>query len=262
MIGGWIIDPTTYTGWICKLRAFLVFITRTIAPWLIVLATIDRWLLSSVDAHRRQKSTLKNAQRWTIIIIIFSILLYAQLFYCYEANLIDTPLECYGKTVACRYITDFSFSVITILCPLFFMILFGLLTISNVQQSQRRVQILQLQNKKPTKNKSSGSIGGNTEHKSKQRTERSLLRMLLVQVLLLTIFTFPLFLQKFYSTFSGEKKSPIEMAINMFLYNLAVLIYFVSNGMPFYIYTLCGGTVFRKALSEFVLMMKRKMMCQ
>ncbi|CAF5080873.1 unnamed protein product, partial [Rotaria sp. Silwood1] len=209
MIDGWIIDPTTYIGWICKLRVFLVFTTRTIAPWLIVLATIDRWLLSSVDAHRRQRSTLKNAQRWTIIIIIFSILLYAQLFYCYEANQIHTPLKCYGKTVACRYITDFSFAVITILCPLFFMILFGLLSVSNVQQSQRRVQSLQLQSIISITNKQAGSVFGNTEQKLKQKTDRSLLRMLLVQVLILSIFTLPLSLDKFYSSFSGDDASSV-----------------------------------------------------
>ncbi|CAF1554202.1 unnamed protein product [Rotaria sp. Silwood1] len=260
MISGWMIDPTNYIGFICKLRAFLVFSTRTIAAWLIVLATIDRWLLSSIDVHRRQRSTLKNAQRWTMIIVIFSILLYAQQFYCYEANLMDTPLKCYGKTVVCRYITDLSFAVITILCPLSCMILFGLLTILNVRYSQGRVQAFKLQNINPNMNKPATSTNGNIEAKSKQKIDHSLLRMLLIQVLLFIIFTFPLSVQKFYSSFSEENKSRIETVINGFLYNLAVLIYFVSNGMPFYIYTLCGGAVFRKALCDFFVMTKRKLM--
>ncbi|CAF4650898.1 unnamed protein product, partial [Rotaria sp. Silwood2] len=107
-----------YIGWVCKLRAFLVFTTRTIAPWLILLATVDRWLLSSINAHRRQKGTLKNAQQWIIIIVILSVLLYVQQLYCYEANLIDTPLQCYGKTVAYRYLTGLSFAIMTIIFPL------------------------------------------------------------------------------------------------------------------------------------------------
>ncbi|CAF4976056.1 unnamed protein product [Rotaria sp. Silwood1] len=185
MIGSWTANPANYIGLICKLRAFFVFSTRTIAVWLIVLATIDRWLLSSIDVHRRQRSTLKNAQRWTMIIVIFSILLYAQQLYCYEANLMDTPLKCYGKTVVCRYITDLSFAVMTIILPLFLMILLGLLTISNVRQSQRRIQSLQLQTIMSTMNKPSGPSYGNTERKLKQKTDRSLLRMLLVQVLVL-----------------------------------------------------------------------------
>ncbi|CAF2876783.1 unnamed protein product [Rotaria sp. Silwood2] len=260
MIGGWTTNPADYIGFICKLRAFFVFSTRTIAPWLIVLATVDRWLLSSVDAHRRQKSTLKAAQQWTFIIVFLSILLYAQQLYCYEANLIDTPLRCYGKTVACRFITDLSFAVMTIILPLVFMILFGVLTISNVRQSQRRIQELHLRNTKLTLNKSSGSNNGNTEHKSKQRTERSLLRMLFFQVLLLALFTLPLSLDKFFSTFSGGNETLVDEAINDFVYDLAILSYFISNGMPFYIYTLCGGTVYRKALYALLMLVKRKMM--
>ncbi|CAF2876765.1 unnamed protein product [Rotaria sp. Silwood2] len=207
------------------------------------------------------KITLKNAQRWAIFIVIFSILLYTQLLYCYEANLIDTPLECYGKTIVCRYITDLSFVLITIILLLLLMILFGLLTISNVRQSQRLVQTLQLQSIMSTVNNSSGSTNGNTEQKLKQKNDRSLLRMLLVQVLLLAIFILPLSLDKFYSSFSEDNGSSVAKAINIFVYDLAILIYFISNGIPFYIYTLCGGTVFRKASYHFVVMTKRKMLC-
>ncbi|CAF4562334.1 unnamed protein product [Rotaria sp. Silwood2] len=82
------------------------------------MATVDRWLLSSINAHRRQKGTLKNAQQWIIIIVILSVLLYVQQLYCYEANLIDTPLQCYGKTVAYRYLTGLSFAIMTIIFPL------------------------------------------------------------------------------------------------------------------------------------------------
>ncbi|CAF3713833.1 unnamed protein product [Rotaria sordida] len=159
IISGWTTDPIDNIGWACKLRAFVVFSTRTIASWLIVLATVDRWLSSSTNVHRRQKSTLKNVQRWTTIIVILSILLYAQQLYCYEANLIDTPLRCYVL-----------------------MILFGLLTISNVRQSQNRVHALQLPNINSIMNKSSKPIAGNTERKSNQKIDRSVLRMLLVQV--------------------------------------------------------------------------------
>ncbi|CAF3926365.1 unnamed protein product [Rotaria sp. Silwood2] len=169
MIGGWTTNPTNYIGLVCKLRGFFVFTTRTIGSWFVVLATVDRWLLSSIDAHRRQRSTLINAKRWTIIIVLLSSLLYAQQLYCYEANLIDTPLRCYGKTVACRYLTDLSFAVMTIILPLFFMILFGLLIISNVRQSQSRIQALQLQNTNSTRTKSFGLTAGTADTKKKYR---------------------------------------------------------------------------------------------
>ncbi|CAF4919724.1 unnamed protein product [Rotaria sp. Silwood1] len=261
MIGGWTDNPANYIGVVCKLRAFLVFSTRTMAMWLIVLATVDRWLLSSFDVHRRQKSSLKNVQRGTVVIVILSLLLYAQQLYCYDANRMDTPLKCYGTTNVCRNFTDLSLVIVTVTIPLILMVLFGLLIISNVHQSRRRIQILTLQNAKSTMDKSLPASTGDADGKSKQKIEHSLLRMLFFQVILMTIFTIPLCLDKFYSSFSGDNGSKVEMAINMFVYDLAILIYDISNGIPFYIYTLCGGTVFRKALHNFIISMKLKFRC-
>ncbi|CAF2059759.1 unnamed protein product [Rotaria magnacalcarata] len=260
MIGGWTTNPANTIGWICKLRAHIVFSTRTIAPWLIVLATIDRWLLSSINAIRRRKSTLKNAQRWTAVIIILSMLLYAQMFYCYEANLTDTPLQCYDKTAVCRYLTDLSFGGIAVVAPLMLMILFGLLTIINVRETQHRVQSLTRGNSACGTSRSSIATSGRSQGKSTHRTQHSLLRMLFVQVAVLSILTVPLSLDRFYSTFSSDNGSAVNIAINSFIYNAAILLYFISNGMPFYIYTMCGGSVFHKALYDFLFMMKRKLM--
>src|SRR3984957_2826204 len=108
LMSGWNVDPTNMFGSLCKIRAFLMFVSRTIALWLIVLAAIDRWFSSSIELHRRQMSSLKNSKKGIIIIIILSTLLYVQLIYCYDANITDAPLECYGKTPICRRITDLS----------------------------------------------------------------------------------------------------------------------------------------------------------
>ncbi|CAM2728436.1 unnamed protein product [Rotaria socialis] len=261
MIDGWTTNPTDYMGWLCKLRAFLVFSTRTIAMWLMVLATADRWLLSSINAHRRQHSSLKNAQLWTAIIVILSFALYSQQLYCYEANLMDTPLKCYGKTVACRFLTDLSLALVTVLIPIFLMILFGSLIISNVRQSQRRIHTLQLGSVAATRNRPVASNSENSVIKFGQKTDRSLLLMLLSQVILIAIFTVPLCLDKFYSSFSGDYGSPLVLATNAFVYDFAILVYDISNGITFYVYTLCGGTVFRKALYDFIMSVKVKMGC-
>ncbi|CAF0728474.1 unnamed protein product [Adineta steineri] len=166
-------DPTETIAWLCKFRAHIVFSSRTIALWLITFATIDRWFLSNINVHRRHLSTLKNAQRSAIFITIFSIILYAQMFYCYEANLMNTPLKCYGKTKVCRHLTDLSLTFITVLCPLFVMILSGLLTISNIRQSHRRIQILKTENIDHSVNKSSGLSNDNPQQKLKRKTDRS-----------------------------------------------------------------------------------------
>jgi hypothetical protein len=87
LLGDWSTDLTDTSPWLCKWRIFVLFSSRTIASWLITLATLDRWLSSSTDVHYRQMSTLKNVRDGLLIIIFLSCLAYAQVFYCYEANL-------------------------------------------------------------------------------------------------------------------------------------------------------------------------------
>ncbi len=95
-----------FDKWNTNSRAFILFHSRTIAFWLIALVSIDRWLSSSRNFHRRQMSNLKNVQRGLFI----STLLYIDLIY------------------------------FTILIPLSLIIIFGLITISNIRHSQNNIQ--------------------------------------------------------------------------------------------------------------------------
>ncbi|CAF1209280.1 unnamed protein product [Rotaria sordida] len=141
----WSADLTNTNQFLCKLRAFLLFNAITIGSWLIMLATVDRWLSSNIDANKRQRSTLKNAQ---IVSLIF-------------------------------------------------------------------------------------------------------------------LLTFPLAVDKLYSTITQSMpKSSLRITIENFVFNILLLVYNVSSGMPFYIYTLSGGSLFREALFSFLSTLGRKMMCQ
>ncbi|CAM4979925.1 unnamed protein product [Rotaria socialis] len=141
------------------------------------------------------------------------------------------------------------------------MILFGSLIISNVRQSQRRIHTLQLGSTGVATKRPLGSHGENSVGKFRQKTDRSLLRILFSQVILIGIFTLPLCFAKFYLSFWDDHGSQLVLAANVFVYDLAILIYDISNGITFYVYTLCGGTVFRKALYDFIMSMKLKMRC-
>lgn len=257
ILDGWATDPANNNDWICKLRVFFTVTSKTISSWLMVLATIDRWFLSSIDARRRQRSSLRNAQQWSIVIIIVSILLYLQLYYCYAANLIGTPKKCYAKTTACRLTTDLSFAGITVAIPIILMILFGLLTVSNLHQSHRRIQANHLDSVNHSQNNLNGGVVVNLERRTLHKTNHSLLRMLLVQVSIFTIFTMPLSIQRFYVSLSTNNNST-ALAIQGFLYNLFLIITFIAVGAPFYIYAFLGGTLFRKALYNLLLSMKQK----
>lgn len=181
-------------------------------------------------------SSLKNAQKGMFIILIFSCLLYVQMFYCYEANLIDAPLRCYGKTIACRLVTDLTYAFSANIFPLIIMIIFGLMTIINVRHTQHRVQ---------AGNMHSISSG---QRRSK-KTDHYLLIMLFVQVILFAIFTLPQNIQKFISYGqTNQINSALDNAIENFIFNFFLLLAYLANGISFYIYTLFGGSVFRNEL--------------
>ncbi|CAF0788660.1 unnamed protein product [Adineta steineri] len=265
MLSSWTIDPTDALDWLCKLHGFLTFNARTIAYWLITLATIDRWFLSSLNVNTRQWSTSRNAQRSTIIILILSSLLYVDIFYCYESNLLNAPLPCYSKNTFCLLIIDVSALVMSVLLPILFMIIFGVMTILNIRRSKCRVRPVPafiignntIQYKIPL-------IGKQYTHHNtiqKKKTDGQLFKMLSIQVILLTFFTLPLILEKIYSIFIRPQKSPIETAIDTIIYKIALLLNYLTNGMPFYIYTLFGESIFRKELFHLLTLFRQKFEC-
>ncbi|CAF0790201.1 unnamed protein product [Adineta steineri] len=255
----WALDLTNTNQFLCKIRAFLLFDGITIGSWLIALATIDRWLSSNINVIRRQQSTLKNAQRSTILVVIVSTIIQTQQLYCFEANLTNTPLKCYTQTIVCGIISDVCFALVTILFPIIVMFIFGLMTISNVRKTQSRLQPETL-----TMNARNGHESTITNMRNplqRKKSDRHLLIMLFIQVLLILLFTLPLSAYKLYSTLTRNVlKSTLQNTIENFMFNIFLLALYVSCGMPFYIYTLSGGRVFRKALFSLMEALRRKMM--
>ncbi|CAF3148210.1 unnamed protein product [Rotaria sp. Silwood2] len=245
ILSGWGADLTATNRCFCKLRGLVVNTARPVAIWYILFAMIDRWLLSSLKLQRRQMSSLKNAKRAMIISLILATLIFSHVIYCHEPNLINAPQACYGVTITCRFLTDISFMALTIL-PLPLMLMFGLMTIYNVRQSRKRIahrDTLMVRN----------MVTVNTNQQRRlTKQDYNLLIMLLVQIFILFILSLPLAFQKLYSAIvTDTSSSSLQDAINDLFYSFSQLLYFLSNGMTFYIYTLAGGNVFRKALIKF-----------
>ncbi|CAF4243597.1 unnamed protein product, partial [Adineta steineri] len=222
MLSSITVDLSDTVRWICKMRGFTLFTFRAIAFWLIMLATIDRWLLSSMDVHRRHLSSIKNARRGIIAVTFFSIIIHCQCFYCYESNLINTPGKCFSNGMACRLINDMLFAICAILIPLAIMTVFGLMTISNVRHSRNRIS------------QSTAHVLTVSQSKSTKRSNKAdhhLLVMLFIQVILLGVLTIPLSIEKLYSTFTSEEvKSNFRVAMENMLYNFVLLLTYLANG--------------------------------
>ncbi len=262
ILSGWDVDLTDTNSLICKCRTFIMLVSRTVAFWLIAFATVDRWISSCCQYQRRQMSSLKNAQRETILIIILSILLYCQVLYCYNSNSNSAPLHCYSKTLICRLLTDLTYALITILCPLLIMFLFGLLTISNIRQTYSAKSSKRKVFEERHEKKKSLSLT-HSQRKRWKRIDRYLRHVLFIQIIFLTILTIPQVIEKFYITLTiNTKKSLLHMTIDKFIYNFVLLLTYLASGMPFYIYTLSGGSIFRITLLNFLQTIFEKITCR
>ncbi|CAF1379101.1 unnamed protein product [Adineta ricciae] len=245
VLSGFVVDPTYTIGWFCKFRTFVVFSTRAMVFWLIVMATIDRWLSSSIQTSFRQKSSMKNAYRATIFVIFLSMIVYGQLLYCYDANLINAPFKCYAKNYSRQLLADLTFVCFTTIVPILVMLVFGLLTILNIRQSQRRVLQMSITN-------SQTSVINELQIQTR-KNDRSLLRMILVQVFLLGSLTLPQAIQRLYAVLiDSSSQSKLQSTIDMFIYNIVLLLTYLASAMQFYIFTLTGGTLFRQALFDLI----------
>ncbi|CAF1203509.1 unnamed protein product [Adineta ricciae] len=244
VLSSWTIVVTDEVEWLCRLRVFLVLTSRTTAAWLIVFATFDRWLLSCRHTHYRRLSKLRNAQRAMICILFLSCFIYSPIFYCYQANLRNTPLKCYSQTTMCRIISDQIYLCFTVLVPTIFMIFFSLLTLSNVRRMHHRLQMPFLSELTQTMIR---------KRRRFRLLDRHLLVMLLVQIGFFILFTFPQGIEMIYLTITrNDFKSTFQLTIENAIFTFTLSLTYLASGMPFYVYTISGGRAFQQALLKFI----------
>jgi cation transport ATPase len=135
------------------------------------------------------------------------------------------------------------------------MTIFSILIIKNVRAMQNRVR----NTGKVTNQEKSDT--NHTNHR-RRKVDRQILIMLLVQVVLLFLFTSPHAFQKVYTSFTvSPPTSSLEGAIQNCIFNIFTCLTFLASGMPFYIYTLFGGSTFRNAFFDLMKNMYRKISC-
>jgi len=262
ILSNWNIDMSESISWICKSRSFFVNTFRSTTFWLLMLATIDRWIVSSTNARFRYLSSKKNIFQSIFLIIFLSIIIHSHIIYCYQANVEKSPLECFNKDKQCRLVSDLIFLIVTIVIPLISIVVFGWMTILNIRLSQTRIEPM-------TTVSSISHPSQSVEHHRRRRqrrfekTDNYLLIMLFIQVILFACLTLPVAIERLYSTLTlYEKKSPLRYAIESLIYQVGLLMTYIVTGMQFYLNTLSGGRVFRKALIDLLRSISRKIMCR
>ncbi|CAF1516135.1 unnamed protein product [Adineta ricciae] len=244
LLNGFGVDPTQYSGILCKLRFFITYYAGYTAAWFISLACVERYLRSSRNIHKREMMSKKRAYVSILCVLLFGILVFGEQFYCIDIhqNLFGAPQSCYQlkQNISCQVVDSLMQCLFEILAPTFMMIIFGLLTVRNIRRSRHRVHVVH-SNAPPLSTRTNRLI---------QKRDVQLVPMLLVQVTVFAVSAFPISIYKIYCIVTiYNAKSVLQMSIENTIFNVCVLSLFLNNTITFYLYTL-SGRVFRKELMK------------
>ncbi|CAF0930671.1 unnamed protein product [Adineta ricciae] len=110
------LDYSAKIGMICKIRHFTYYSLSILSVWMVTLAAVDRFLITSPLAKRRQMSSLRNAYRLISASSILVTLVFGNLFYC--ADVIDNGVitSCSASTTRqCGFYNQIA-RLVTVLC--------------------------------------------------------------------------------------------------------------------------------------------------
>ena len=177
---GYQVDPSLYNLSFCHFRYYAILLFDILSPSYLILAAVDRILLTSRNALTRQRSTPRLAFTCIITVTLFWLL-------CHSHALVFTNIiQITPYLTLCYYqpgtyivlITYYSVIVLGILVPLV-MIILGWWTVKNVQKLNRIG---------PVSNVPATGTTGNGGLRSANSKDRQLIRMLLVDVIIYLIF--------------------------------------------------------------------------
>jgi hypothetical protein len=214
---------------ICKLFAYLLNDLGQIARTMIILACLDRFLITNERASFRAFSTLKRA-KW---LIFFSILLWLvfNIFIPIMRTIING--QCVLAGIDSIIYTFYAIILVSAI-PVIILCIFGFLTYRSMRQMQLRVQPI-----------AHNRIDANN---SIRRQDRDLLIIVISEVLLFLIATilFPLILlERVISGYVVSNKSAQYAQIEGFILTIAYLLLVANSAMPFYMY-LISSKSFRR----------------
>ena len=245
------IDLINNDATVCKTRSFLLYVSLSLSSWYILLATVDRYLISSDNNHRRQLSTIKNAHRAIGCVTVLCVLFYIHIpiLYTIQTFLVGSNrLQnfCYPQRGPYRIFSDVQVLVLFSLLPPLLMSLFIILIINNIHHSHGRL---------------AATVGAHQQARMRKR-DLQLSKMLLLQVIITIICSMPLAISQLLTTMTlAWTKTALRLAIESFFTQIGRYLTFVNCSMSFYLYTLAGSQFrmeFRQSLNRLFVRLCRR----
>ncbi|CAF1068659.1 unnamed protein product [Adineta steineri] len=226
-------DPGAYSIVFCKIGWLFLYALRASACWSMVLVCADRYLCSAASTTMRAMSSVRVANRAIplTILIIFIAYIHVPIFFKIDFVSATQTSTCNSRGPAGAYRTIlYYFDLIVYgLSPSFFMLLFGLLTLRNVQQSKRLIVM-------PVANQTN------------RKTNNQMLRMLIVQVLVYCVTGLV-----FSATIIYTSMNPPTNSFQVGQYNMVYAVVGMGSNigpcLSFYLFTL-SSALFRKELKN------------
>lgn len=227
---------------VCKLSNYLPGFLGQVTKTILILACIDRYLITSDRASLRLFSTPKRAKY---------LILFAYIFWFIAAShsVILATISNGQCTRVGIYATLFSLYVVLFVgfIPSAILSIFACLTFRNMKQLRNRIQ--------------PSSQGSRHTNPTIQRRDRNLLILVIAEVIFYIITTAPfsvIQLEIMISQYVLGTKSVYISLPELFALNIATLLLYILSAAPFYIY-MSASASFRRDFRQLIVFIYRKL---
>jgi hypothetical protein len=237
-------DITTLYPVACKIQFYIRHASFQMMRTYKVLACIDRFALSSMEAKIRSFSQYKIAFRLIIISGIFwaFIVIFFSCVRTIENNLCDIHNDLYLLIYTIYYL------IFAGIFPPLVIIIFSLLLMRNLKRMRTHIQSV-----KPNGERNSCSIN------ILRKRDRDLMKMVLIEVMIYLITTMPFSIYLIYKMLTNNSiKSLNRIEIELFFnYLTQSFLMYLNTALSFYIY-ICTSSSFKREFEKLIQLIKRK----
>ena len=215
LANGYNINPASYNSSFCRFRTYVTFVLEVLGPSYLILASVDRVLLTSPNALTRQRSTPRLAYTCIIIATVFWTLMHL------HAAIVTDIVQIRPGVSLCFFqlgmhltvMTYYSLIIKGILIPLL-MLIFGLWSVKNVRGVRQITSVSVV---------SGFSTAITRRTHTNHSKDRQLLRILLMDITVYVIFNGMIAIVLMYRQINGNKSMTlVEMQIQSLLTREAI----------------------------------------
>ena len=242
---GYNITPSSYNLGVCRFTVYGSYVFDILSPFYLILASIDRVLMTSLNALTRQRSTYRLAYISIIIGTLFWILISIHaLIYAGIIELAPNYFTCYLQLGAYLTFTSYySILIKGILVP-FLLIIFGLWSIKNVRTMSRRRVAAVLSITRVTRGGGPGPI---------RSKDRQLILILLIDICVYIIFNWMYTIFIMYQQITQyNTKSIVQSQIELLIFYVSLFSYYIPICVECYT-NLIASKTFRKEVKNIFL---------